>query len=210
MYYNGEGTPKDMEKALYWYEKAAEQGHINAQFYCGWMNDNGEGTPQDKSKALQWYEKSAEQGNATAQFNCGNMYDNGIGTEKDTVKALYWYEKSAAQGDADAEARAENYYLTHGAKAKEFAYFQEAAYMAMKWLNLSLLKCFVMAAARTRIKKSTVIGLKKPPSKVLPPPNLTTDVYMTKAMTLSAEKKHCIGLKKPPSRVMPPLNLTAD
>ena len=142
MYYNGEGTPKDMEKALYWYEKAAEQGHINAQFYCGWMNDNGEGTPLDKSKALQWYEKSAEQGNATAQFNCGNMYDNGIGTEKDTVKALYWYEKSAAQGDADAEARAENYYLTHGAKAKEFAYFQEAALHGDEMAQFILAKMF--------------------------------------------------------------------
>jgi len=30
LYYNGEGTEKNLEKAFYWYQKAAENGSIEA------------------------------------------------------------------------------------------------------------------------------------------------------------------------------------
>ena len=32
-----------------WYEKAAEQGHADAQLRCGEMYDKGEGTAVDKA-----------------------------------------------------------------------------------------------------------------------------------------------------------------
>jgi len=31
-YINGEGTEKNLEKAIYWYHKAAENGNIDAQY----------------------------------------------------------------------------------------------------------------------------------------------------------------------------------
>lgn len=95
---------KEYEKALSLFEKAAEQGHADAQFKCGVMYDNGEGTTVDKAKALYWFERAAEQGNAAAQFNCGNMYRKGEGTAVDKAKALYWYEKAAEQGVASAQS----------------------------------------------------------------------------------------------------------
>ena len=32
MYYYGRGVPQDYGEALKWYRKAAEQGHVNAQY----------------------------------------------------------------------------------------------------------------------------------------------------------------------------------
>ncbi|MBQ7777581.1 MAG: SEL1-like repeat protein [Oscillibacter sp.] len=90
-------------KALYRYEKLAEQGDVIAQFNCGTMYFQGVGTAANKEKALCWYEKAAEQGDVTAQVYCGFMYDKGVGAAVNKEKALYWYEKAAKQGHADAQ-----------------------------------------------------------------------------------------------------------
>ena len=39
MYANGRGVEQDDEQAVFWYRKAAEQGHASAQFNLGWMYD---------------------------------------------------------------------------------------------------------------------------------------------------------------------------
>lgn len=62
MYYSGIGTEVNHEKAVYWYEKAAEQGDAEAQYYLGDMYYKGEGTAADLKQALVWMEKAAEQG----------------------------------------------------------------------------------------------------------------------------------------------------
>jgi hypothetical protein len=107
MHEKGEGTEKNQKKALYWYEKAAEQGHAKAQNNCGVMYDSGKGTTMDKAKALYWYEKAAEQGHANAQYNLGLLYTQGKETENSREKALYWFKKAAEQGHEQAKSRLE-------------------------------------------------------------------------------------------------------
>jgi TPR repeat protein len=44
-YIEGEGVPKDYEKAVYWSKKAADQGNSIARRNLGWllwMRENGE------------------------------------------------------------------------------------------------------------------------------------------------------------------------
>ena len=94
MYYRGEGTEADKEKALMWYEYAARQDDARAQVRCGDMYYRGEGTEADKAKALMWYEKAAEWGDVQAQLRCSEMYDKGEGTAVDREKALMWREKA--------------------------------------------------------------------------------------------------------------------
>ena len=66
-----DGVPKDTEKMLYWYTKAAEQGHAEAQYELGLLYGTGGGTdhriPIDMAKRTYWYKKAAEQGHAEAQ-----------------------------------------------------------------------------------------------------------------------------------------------
>ena len=58
---------KDFSNALIWFEKAAAQGHADAQYFCGMMYSEGKGTAADQAKALMWLEKAAEQDHVSAQ-----------------------------------------------------------------------------------------------------------------------------------------------
>lgn len=88
MYSNGQGVNRDYAKAVEWYTKSANQGHISAQNNLGVMYERGQGIPQDYSKAIEWYIKSANQGDEEAQYNLALMYQNGWGARQDHKKPL--------------------------------------------------------------------------------------------------------------------------
>lgn len=94
---------KDYVKALPLFEKAAEQGHKDSQYFCGTMYHIGNGTKADRTRALMWYKKAAEQGHAYSQYFCGTMYHNGEGTAADIDQAVMWYEKAAEQEHESAK-----------------------------------------------------------------------------------------------------------
>ena len=66
MYRFGKGVEEDYAEALKWYNKAAEQGHNQAQFYLGEMYANGVGVKQNQVKAKELFNKSCKQGYKTA------------------------------------------------------------------------------------------------------------------------------------------------
>ena len=105
MYYNGLGTRQDYKQAVYWYTKAAEQGHLNAeaQSNLGVMHFNGLGTRQDYKRAVYWYTKAAENGDAKAQYYLGYMHANGHGVPQSYKETVYWYTKAAAQNYTKAQ-----------------------------------------------------------------------------------------------------------
>ena len=53
MYYEGNRVQKDEAMAAQWYQKAAEQGNAEAQFFLGWMYDSGRGVPQNDGRAAE-------------------------------------------------------------------------------------------------------------------------------------------------------------
>jgi TPR repeat protein len=69
MYNNGEGVVKDDKQAAAWYRKAAEQGHIDAQYNLGLMYSTGEGVAQDYKLAYVWSAVAAANGDALAANN---------------------------------------------------------------------------------------------------------------------------------------------
>ena len=77
LYRDGDGVAEDADKAVYWYEKAAEQGHAEAQWALGFMYDDGSDVKQDYTKANYWYEKAADRGNSSAQNHLGMRYYEG-------------------------------------------------------------------------------------------------------------------------------------
>ena len=86
----GEGVEIDLEKAVEWFTKAAEQGNMNAQFYLGVCYECGEGIEQNYEKAAEWYIKAAEQGMHEAQFNIAMFYKYGDGVNKDLAECVKW------------------------------------------------------------------------------------------------------------------------
>ena len=104
LYLYGRGTPKDEKKAFEWFEKAAVEGHKDAQYLVGAMCFDGIGITSNKIKAYEWFMKSAQQGNVDAQNVLGHMYVSGIGVSKDEKKGFEWLLKCAQQGDIAAQA----------------------------------------------------------------------------------------------------------
>jgi TPR repeat protein len=101
-YQVGIGVAKDYEKAIGWYERAANQGFVPSMAVLGWMHHSGLGTPKDLSKALGWYRKAAAGGSASAMHNIGFAYHNGWSVEKDPEQAAAWFRKAAEKGFGQA------------------------------------------------------------------------------------------------------------
>jgi len=69
----GHGTKENVKKAIEWYIKAGEQGHVKAQselglIYAYGVDDRGADNkiPEDKAKAKEWYRKAADNGDEEA------------------------------------------------------------------------------------------------------------------------------------------------
>ncbi len=94
----------DLEAAVKWYTKAAEQGDVKGQYILALIYYSGHGVAEDHKKALYWYTKAAEQGYTEAQLIVAVMYRHGQGTPKDNKLAVYWYTKAAELGQAEAQS----------------------------------------------------------------------------------------------------------
>jgi len=109
-YYSyGESMSWDKEKALYWYEKAAAQGHKAAQFKTGCMYYKGEGTKRNKEKALYWFEQAAAQGDKRAQeyikANSNTPRKKSVENLSNTVNLKDFSESEEYEDEYDARAR---------------------------------------------------------------------------------------------------------
>ena len=92
-----QGIEKNLQEAVKWYQKAAEQGHVNA---INRLKENF---------ALLY---NAQSGDAAAQYELGNCYSVGDGgVKQDDTEAVKWYRKAAEQGHADAQHDLAIYYI---------------------------------------------------------------------------------------------------
>jgi len=83
--------------ALAWYEKAAQQGSMNAATDIGLMYANGKGVTRDTTEAVSWFRRAAEGGDASAQYNLALMYERGEGVPRDYREAVRWLKAGADQ-----------------------------------------------------------------------------------------------------------------
>ncbi len=104
LYNRGDGgLAKDMIEAVHWYRKAAEQGHVIAQYNMGIFCATGNGLARDSGTAAEWWRMAAMQGHAEAQFNLGLFYAEGTGVNQDPSEAVKWWGMAAKQGLAAAQ-----------------------------------------------------------------------------------------------------------
>jgi TPR repeat protein len=60
-YHRGFTVPQDLQEAMRWYRKAAEQGHARSHLALGILYENGEGgIPHDVVRAHMWYSLAAD------------------------------------------------------------------------------------------------------------------------------------------------------
>jgi cell division septation protein DedD len=90
----GRGVPADARAAEAWFEKAAKQGHEQAQANLGLsLFQNG-----DRAKAMPWVVKAAEAGDPRAQYVLGTALFNGDLVGKNWPRAYSLMTLAAGQG----------------------------------------------------------------------------------------------------------------
>lgn len=70
------GINQNDAEAVKWYIKAAEQDHVLAQFYLGFMYKSGQGVQQSDTEAVKWYSKAAAQGDEQAKQQLQKILNN--------------------------------------------------------------------------------------------------------------------------------------
>lgn len=98
-YDNGIGVKRDIEKALHWYQQAAEQGLAEAQFNLAHLLVTEE---ISSVAAAEWMQKAAEQGMTDAEYLLGVIYAEGLGVAMNKPEARVWLQKAAAKNHAEA------------------------------------------------------------------------------------------------------------
>ena len=120
-------TELDYERATYWFDLSAKQGHKVALNNLGISYKDGYGVNKDLVKATEYIRKSAEMGEAIAQLNYGDMFRDGdvwyrtepdsisgesllINVKPDIEKAKEWWRKALKNGNNSAKKRLEKIY----------------------------------------------------------------------------------------------------
>lgn len=137
----GIGTEKNYQKALEWYQKAAEQGYSAALGNIGNLYCFGEGVEKDYDIAFRYYKMAAEQNNETAINNIASCYYRGYGVGKNIEHAIKLYTEAAMMGNVMAI----NSIITLFEKREGIEYFGDEQY-----------DVFILAAQKGIISISTI------------------------------------------------------
>jgi TPR repeat protein len=97
------GEERNLELAVKWSTKSADQNWAVAQNSLGLRYLRGNGVQMDKEEAMKWFRKAADQNYAEAQRNVGLNYLEGEGVKKNEEEALKWFRKAADQNLIDAQ-----------------------------------------------------------------------------------------------------------
>ncbi len=95
MYLNGYGLMMNDQRALEWWQRASDQGYLDATFSIGMLYSLGEGrVEKDMDKALEYYLKAVEDGHEDANMIVRSMLardDRAVRARKQEIIRTYGY-----------------------------------------------------------------------------------------------------------------------
>lgn len=133
MYAFGKGVPRDVEQAMIWFRRSADQGHAEGQWSLGKIYHEGRLVPQDVAEGLRWLNLAANQGDAAAQYDLGMIYCTGDGVKQDLIEGHMWLNLAAAQTHTDISAFA-RMALTQADVQMTMSQIARAEQLARKWM----------------------------------------------------------------------------
>jgi hypothetical protein len=93
----------NVDAAIGWYKKAADQGDTSAQVALGDIFADPKLGRLDYSQAVEWYRKAANQGQSGGEFGLGTRYLLGQGVPQDLDEARRWLTPAANLGHPYAQ-----------------------------------------------------------------------------------------------------------
>ena len=90
----GRGVRLNLSAAKTWFQRAAEEGHVDAQTTLGLLLFQN----NEKADGIRWLKSAAEQGEPRALLVYGTALFNGDGVAQDPVLGYAYVSRSAAQG----------------------------------------------------------------------------------------------------------------
>ena len=110
LYDHGIGVARDHRMAAEWYEKAARQDYLDAQFKLGLLYRDGAGRPSDPNSvrpdpaaAVRWFTPAAQAGHVQASYQLCILVDGGRGVPRDLERAFILCRFAAQHGISGAQ-----------------------------------------------------------------------------------------------------------
>jgi serine/threonine protein kinase/TPR repeat protein len=116
----------DPDKALAWYEQAAEKGSAQAMDQAGLIYATHK-NPEDERKAVDYFTKAADSGDRTGKYLAGECYYFGKGVPADERKAVSYLTEAAALREPRAMDLLGTYYRHQKQYDDARHYYEEAA-----------------------------------------------------------------------------------
>ena len=156
---------KQYEVAMEWFEKSAQYGNAEAEYYLGSCYSYGTGVETDYAKAMEWYTKAASHNHSEAQNKIGIFHKHGKGIPENDDKALEWFWKAADNGNVNAMYNiAKSYYYGRGIDenvAEAANWFAKAAQLGHAKAQSSLGFCYLSGEGVGRDDAKAVEWFKK-------------------------------------------------
>jgi hypothetical protein len=90
----GRGVPTNLAAAKTWFERAANQGHVDAETTLGLLLFQN----NDQAGGLKWLKKASDKGEPRAMLVYGTALVNGDSVSQDPVLGYAYVSRAAAQG----------------------------------------------------------------------------------------------------------------
>ncbi len=103
LYANGDGVPKNEQKALAWFSLAADRGDKQAIFALAMARFAGRGGTQDMAEAAALLEKAAKLGHVAAAYNLALLYLEGQQVRQDVARAAELLRVAADAGSPEGQ-----------------------------------------------------------------------------------------------------------
>ena len=100
MYLNCNGTAINVDKAIYWFKKAAVY-NCSMLYYDGGIYGDGEDEPRLGDNAVSFFSEYYNCGHYDSIYALGCMYLHGEGVEKNAYKASWWFARIDEWNDYD-------------------------------------------------------------------------------------------------------------
>ncbi len=135
------------EEAIKWYQKAALQGHTEAQYKLGLCYELGAITKGDLEKAFYWFYQAAKKHHIHALYKVGHFYEFGKVVELNPMKAVEYYGEHAGVGDSIKADYRLGYCYEHGVGVekdikKSMYWYAQSAYSGYFKACEAFIRCY--------------------------------------------------------------------